>query len=769
MKYIQMLIQSATGKMIGIFSLLLVIFIAAVTFDVNYLSFRTLYSLFFVIFVPGYLLYLLIGRVTADFLKTALYSSALGIMYLMLLGLVLNFGGFYAGFEKPLDRVPVLLAISVSSIALLLVVIWQKKLPKSLPRILQWTFINGLLSALSVGSLLFVFFGANLLNNKVESPVTAIGIAFISILVFCTILLGKRVSNGTYIVMIVSFSMYFVYMVNLRSHFLYGSDNVQEYVISTFTHRSLFWDWTLFDGGLYNKCLSITILPSLLATLSGTTLLDLYKSIFPVFFGLLPLGIYALASTFHSRLAGFIAAIFFVANSAFWGNMSTHYREGFSLIFFVMVLLVLAETHVKKIPSNILILLLGIGAIVSHYSTAFIMLLWITVFIFFEPIVKIVPYITPQFLKNRFKKVFKNTTIHFNLNVITLIVLWIIFFTWYTGPNRGNAFIDNIGSLVANLQETVTEQIRADRSSVQDLLNVEYTTNEVDILYETYGEIIERNPNTQPYPWVFTKDHQLTHVPQYILPETFTNGISDIVITLGEIFKRTGLLLMGLGVLFTLSFAYKNYNGKVLMSTFYAVAAVLLLSSIVLPVVSVSYNIGRVYIQTLVVLSIAFSLGLIWITSIVKPVKLPLIALYMAIHIIVFTGALYDLVGGVAPAIQFRNKGQQYQTLYTHTSELASSKWVSQYTTKDAPILPDSYNRNKVLQHNYEYHVLVFPILTAQLIPENAYIYFGHANTVDDISHGYFRSTPIGYRTPETFLELYKNRVYTNGYSEIYK
>jgi uncharacterized membrane protein len=172
----------------------------------------------------------------------------------------------------------------------------------------------------------------------------------------------------------------------LVSENLMGYDIHLEYQVFKLTEAETVWapSQTLDPSQIanYQSTLSITILPTILAQLLNLNGEVIFKVVYPLLYTIVPLALYSLYTRRVTSRIAFLATLFVMASPiTFYGieNLSLA-RQMIAEIFLVLSLLLLFD-KVSSLPRLIMIILFGMGIIVSHYALAFIYLFYL-IFVF---------------------------------------------------------------------------------------------------------------------------------------------------------------------------------------------------------------------------------------------------------------------------------------------------------------------------------------------------------------------------------------------------
>ncbi len=156
---------------------------------------------------------------------------------------------------------------------------------------------------------------------------------------------------------------------SLRGDGVTGHDIKIEYRVFLDTLSSGSW----LPGGPYpgyNSCLSLTVLPSFLSRLLGLSALDVFRVCFQLVFAVVPVGALLIARRLLPPGYAVLSAGLFIAFPTFVNDMPMLNRQEIALLFFTVGLLALLDRGEPSWRRNTLFAVAAVGMTVSHYSSA---------------------------------------------------------------------------------------------------------------------------------------------------------------------------------------------------------------------------------------------------------------------------------------------------------------------------------------------------------------------------------------------------------------
>ena len=379
---------------------------------------------FYFTFIPGFILVKLWRFDELDWVETVLLSVGFSVAFLMLAGLLINEFGFLLGFSQPLSLMPLIVVLnSIILMGAILVYlrsgeyvkIWKSEHIEKSPFALLFLCLP-ILSI--VGAIYVNVYGNNLLLLFMLIAIPSLFIV--------GVLSRKLLSSKLYPFAVLMIAIAILCHSSLISNYLvsFGSDIPLEYMAFKNTENNAHWNSSLplragLGLGRVNAMLSITILPAIYSSLLNIDSTWMFKTIFPLLFSLIPLGLYQVWQTFVEKKYAFIAAFLFMAQETFYTEMLGLNRQMVAELFFVLLLYVVLNNKIKPRGKILCFSLFSIGLVTSHYGLAEIFLFVIAFAVIFLFLVK-----------HPSRKL-----------TITFVVLFsVIMFSWYLFTARSTVF-----------------------------------------------------------------------------------------------------------------------------------------------------------------------------------------------------------------------------------------------------------------------------------------------------------------------------------------
>lgn len=669
-------------------------------------------TLCFFLFVPGYLALQFIARTSWSRWETLSFSLGLSILFIMLVGLAVNALG-YVNIERPLSPLNAFIALDIGTL-LLLAATWRKSVTLQLERNLKIfrkrRIFGGLLLLLPIASAA----GAMRLNNGGSSEVTLA--VFICIAVAFVALIMRPNLQRYYPAALFLFALSILLSVSLRGWEITGHDIQREFNVFEMTMQQGMWNIAQFRDP-YNACLSITLLPALLANITGIPDAYIFKVVFQFIAAFAIIPAYFFVRRLHGPRDALMAGFIFLLFPTFLNDMAMLNRQEIAFLFFgLIMLLMLLSVEYRRM--QILTVLLLVGLTLSHYSSSYIMVglmlaAWVVHFV-------VVRITKPRFVSE-------------NINVFPIMTLPIIIFagvfvfTWN----------DRITQTTRGLNSTITktlEGINSDKKS---------ESQASDVGYSIFGQ---NTPSPQEILNRYTQETTkgqvtLTAIEQpklAVTPLGEALGGKDVLQTAhGAI--RNGIakllqLLIAIGCVVLWWRIKQRRHGRydLYVLSLCGSSTLLLAALTILPQLSVDYGVLRLFQQLLFILALPIIAALVWFgTLLMKNAHRAYVgvAVFLAVIFLHTSGSIPQMTGGYAPQLALNNSGFYYDAYYMKAGEYKAASWLTPYLkdNKDTSVAFDAYAPLRFVSAADELTV------TSPFTPSNkAYVYH--------------------YKSPDTFI-----------------
>lgn len=303
------------------------------------------------------------GTVVSSF---PVYVPCASIVVMFGSGLAVDTIGPALGVAAPLRTVPLLIGLEVMCLVLLgisakarpgLVIDWWPLVRSSRH---AWPLVVPLVAAA----------GALRLNGNHGNDVALSAMALFAVLLIITSALSPHFDTILLRISLYAGSLALSWSYSLRGDSVYGFDISTEYQRLQETIITGVWHANHINDA-YGAMLSVTVMPTELHALSGISGLLVLKVIYPMIFAFFPVALFDLARKIIRLKWAFTAAVFLIFQFAFTEIVSVA-RQEIALLFFIALIAAMTESGLRRRPQYLLITLLALVMVLSHYSTTYV-------------------------------------------------------------------------------------------------------------------------------------------------------------------------------------------------------------------------------------------------------------------------------------------------------------------------------------------------------------------------------------------------------------
>ncbi len=694
----------------------------------------------FFLFVPGWLFVLHFNRTHWRKWETFSFSLGFSILILMLTGLILN-SLYYIGLQRPLDTLPIFISLSLV-IAMLCFGIrkYDINLPTTLKRNGGFGKQALIILLLSLLPLLGVL-GAMRLNNGASNILTLIMFASIAI-IFIILIIKKNLSNY-YPYALVMFALSILFSISLRGWGITGHDIQHEFNVFQMTMQNSFWNiGSLRDT--YNACLSITILPTILAKITGIYDPYIYKVVFQLIFAVSVIPVYSIAKRFGGATFALLAGFLFISFPTFLNDMPMLNRQEIAFLFFGMLLL-LMMLNVDRKQLFILTGFVFLGLTLSHYSTTYVTLgLLIIAWLLSKILIRM--------MKKEDRKGQLRTLPILNLPLIIIACVFVLLWNGVitkTTSGLGNTVTKTFTSLVSGQWSQASEVQYILSGKSFDIQNV------LQSYAEPYlkGGIKVEAINEQKLPVSDT----LKPLDDIVSIESLNTNIRNGISRLFQILLVIGFVVLSYDLLRRPSSRYSLFILSVCGS---GVALLILIT--VLPQLSVEYGLLRMFQQLLTMLAILILGAILWILSrFIRHNHKTYIAAagFMSLMFLHLSGFIPQITGGAAPQLALNNNGFQYDAYYSTDAEKKAGKWLCDNRDNERSVAADKYAISRFLNNCEKKLIIASPMVNT----DGLYVFNDGINVAKNAYMINLNSNLYYYKVTRPEQEI--NQIYSNGTS----
>jgi uncharacterized membrane protein len=722
----------------------------------------------FLLMMPGYLIMQLVIKDDRkrNFWASLAYAVALSVLFLMLLGLAMSVLLPLVGIAHPLTTGPLVVAITGGVAALIGAVLRRRggiffDELRVMGGVQSWilALLGAMLPILAIA-------GAVMLNNGASGRITLLMMSLVAVYALWLIWPRRQAMYQMYPYALFMMAAALLLATSMRGWFITGHDIIQEYQVFQLTAQHGVWSMS-FLRDAYNACLSITILPTVLARLTGLSDPYVYKLLFQLVFALVPPLLYLTLARFLPRRAAFLAAFVFVTFPTFLTDMPMLGRQEMAFLFFALALMTLFDVRLARRAKSVMVLLLGLGMILSHYSTSYVAMGVILA-------AKVLELAVLRWDRWRQHKPAPRI-VSMPLSWPVVLALGLTVYLWnsqITSTSQGIA--STIGGITTSLPKLFGHSTQTGEASysivghklTQEQIFQQYTMN------VTKARDLEASAY---YPATVINQYPIQQAQEQVdAPTRSGQWLSRLGVRLYDLYDamRSGyakliqvLILLGLAALM-LRPRLARIPRQYLLLGVSSLAMIVL--EVLLPSV-INYGLLRLIQQSLLFLAPAIVIACYVIFGWLRfppHWRVRATALLFVGFFLVNAGLLPAITGGYKPSLTTSNSGVYYAAYYTHADELAGYQWLAAHVPKGAVVNADEFARRKMITYAGIY---ARGSLAPANISKDAYVYLSYGNVAFNQVPFYYNGTLLYEQPPLQFLNDHKNLVYSNGDVRIYQ
>jgi uncharacterized membrane protein len=738
------------------------------------------FSLAYLSFAPGYVLYRTIAGYSKDEMKAKItaYMIGLSLISLMVIGLVLNqVLPWTTGTHHPLIAATIVPAIAGFVAFFALATAFRRK-TQNLGRYKKYAQLSfwrkksrEFWLTCTVGALLVLLpflstAGATMLNNAGPNWLALGAVALAGIVMFGLAWTKRLPLQGLYSLALYSVTLTLLLGTSMRGWEVTGHDVMQEFQVFQLTTLNSLWDMKFYQDA-YMACLSITILPTILQKLSGIPDLYVFKLWFQILFAFIAPLMYAGLRTYVPRKLAFLAAIVFITFPAFLTDIMMLNRQEVAIFCFALALFAALDKKLPRPSRHILMILLLGGMVLAHYSTSYItaLILIVATGLGFG-----LWLIRPLLRRFKVEALQARAFTLFPAYIAPMVLLMIIGWSGLATHTAGNIAdtISGIGNQVVRIVNPSAAPPREKTPADKPAPGVE---GYADYAYQT-----RPLPASDYYPDAQSQDFITVESPEQnapLTPALASAGVSEQLLEKLYGWVRQGYvgvlaLLLAVGLMLML-FRHAATRLPLQYPLLGIACLAVVVIQVVLPSDAVNYGLARVIQQGLVILALPSVVAIVWLLGKMKfkfELRFRVVAAGLIALFLVLSGFVSTLTGGYRPVLAFSNAGFYYQAYYTHPEEVEADKWLAANAPNGSRVYADEFSRRRMITYA---NIFPEPTLIPSAIPEDSYVYLSRGNTTTHQVPVYYNGELLFYNVPFYFLNTHKTLVYNSGGVLIYR
>lgn len=697
-----------------------------------------------VLVLPGVLLLRALRVPGVAVLRSPAYIPCASLVVLLVSGLATDLIGPVLDVAQPLHLGPVLIGLLISCIGLLASSLSAgPEMAIAIPRLSA----RPRLFLPAVPPILAVVGALELNTGHGAGP--AIVAAIVALVAVVTVpLIATRASIGVLRAAVFAIGLSRAWSFSLRGQSVYGFDISTEYfdLHQTVAHGA--WQVTHANDA-YGAMLSTTVLPAELHELTGLSALMVFMALYPFILALFPVIIFDLATRFVEHRWATVAALLVIVQSYFAQQVTAVARQEVALVLFAAFLLTITDRQQLGRASWPLVALLGLGVVVSHYSTTYL-----TITVLFIALLA-------QLAVSTFRR---------RLRINGLLA--VAFLTVVMGAALWYGAVTHSASNLSQFTATV----RADGFS----LLPNSTAGQSPVLAYLNGNSDQpgRAAGYQQY-----LQHQYAADRPYVRPlANADNGANDLVddpaqggSPLTGLLSDLSLVIQQLVNILAAVGAISLALWRRRRDTARLIGVLAIGTLIVLVVTRLSGTVATVYNQERAILQSWLLLGIctVWLLSRVaqshrvRPsAVIAISASALGVLLLASSGLPSAMTSGPAPA-SLTGTGEDAERFVATAPELEAAQWLGNNTRPGQLLYADRYAQLRFVEVTGRVQGLLNDV-TPQTLDQHAWVYANRTNVVNGRARASYNERSVAYQFPARFLASNYDLIYTNGSAEVY-
>jgi uncharacterized membrane protein len=749
-----------------------------VLLDVSAPVLRPVAGLFLAFVVPTWVLARRLRWPFETRVHAGVVALGLTIFGLLAGGLLLNTVLPRLGVDRPLDHGPVSVTLVVADLALLA---WRARVPlldvgpgvlAERLTTLQWRLVPTL-AVLSVG---LSVVGAVRLNNDAGGAVALLAHVLVVVLLGAAMFArGGGLNRDVAAVYAAGVSL--LLGTSLRSWYVSGHDVQRELISFRLTDEAGRWVMDAYPNA-YHACLSVNILPTVLAQTSDLSGAVLFKLVTQLVAAVVPVVVYLLARTILERRLALASVAVFVGFPTFSGDLSYLTRQEYAFLFLGLAFLVATQLGLSLRLRRGLVTTMGLGVVLSHYSTTYMMiatcLIGLGVLVGLEwwerrraradgdrprpdrePMVLLHPVVIGVLL--------------------AATVAWVGPVT-HSGGHVLDTASDSLSDLLAGRSVTGSSDLSYSILPGQQ-------TSDSERLDQFADYVIKQREDRPDLPFLLPVTDSMEHPVAVTIAKDPLTGVGRVVQHVVPVEATNALLRAALAAVLQVlligglaALVLRRARGcadvpdqtrALMVGALGGVAMVVLV-----PGLSAEYGVLRALQQGFVLLAPVVIIGAVTLVGLVKPLArhaTRLVTGGVLGLVLVLTGVVSTVTGGYTGVLALSNTGPYHEIHYVTAPEVAGYRWLGLNAggrIVQGEVLSDKLAANRLVWNPSGVYVAA-DMYPASLLAQSA-VFLGP----DTVHHGYavefYGGTAVAYEYPTAKLARHLDVVFSSPDAQIY-
>ncbi|MFA5309400.1 MAG: DUF2206 domain-containing protein [Dehalococcoidales bacterium] len=577
--------------------------------------------------MPGWLVLRLLRPAALGLPEKAVLSVGLSVIVVCLAALLINAVYPRFGYHTPLSADS--LVISFNVLLLVLAALAYFLRGGALPPLAGFRLNLSEKAFLLLPAFfpLLGIIGIRLMNTG-DNNVLLLALLFLVIL--CVLFLWifrHRVPPRVFPLVVMLISVSLLLVITLRDHHIMGVDIHREYYLAQMAADAQVWH--VVPGDQLSSCLVTSLMPAVYQPLVNMDpeylfgLLHLFTAVFT------PLVVFIIARKYLGDAGAFLAAFFFIAQENFLAIGGG--RVDYAVFFFALLIMSLFHERLSGFHQKLLFICCSTGLIISHYSAAFIAL-FIIVFAWLLALVF-------KAVASRWKKLrYASGGLTFGLVAIFVVLL----FLWDSQLTH-TAF---------------TGAVEFARLVFRNLYNMFILESRSTWVASAFG--VGLGAKGVP--------HQIEFVAAWLTIALIAVGVLLVLLR-----HRRTLVEIGPNAPPGVSLVHRVELSLLAMAL---AGVVIMAAALVLPAVSIGYDIGRVYYQMMPLMSAFFIIGGMNVGALLRDRRVQaLLLLVLVVYFACTSGLTYQL-SGYPRSLVLNSRGDYFAAYFVHEQDSRAAQWL---------------------------------------------------------------------------------------------
>ena len=746
--------------------------------------FKAVLGFIWLILLPGWLIIRLARLRFATTWTFLTYTTAFGILAVMLVAVITNTVLPLLGDPQPLDTVGLMAGFDIAWLLLIAAEGIRNRRSHILIKLPKPNYLGLGVAAAGLPMVALSILGAITLNNHGSNILTVIMLGYASVYLAVLVYLRNRLPESAMLTGLYQVALSLLLMTSLRGWYTTGHDVQREYRVFILALSNL--NWKVSDlNDAYNACLSITILPTVFRQVLGINEQFVYKTVFQVLFAIVPVIVYLISQKHFTKIVSLIAFIYFVAFPTYFGDMTMLNRQEIAFVFLSLIFLTLSTHEWSVRRRRWLVGILGVGVVLSHYSTTYSMIALFIVVLGLKYALKLLAKLIRHPGRRSVLGLDRWQNAVTPLNFTLVAVLLATSYLWSTQLTKTGS---NVTHVITETFASIGKGLVNDSKSGDTSYSLVGKTNLTDqqrldaYIQMTVPTIRAQIGKDNLYPSSITDAYHPQIAPLANLPLTsfgqVLNNLGAPIVKLSALLHQGSavflqlMLLVGVAMLFFGRILKNKVDNEYRLLQ---VSGVVFLAAIILlPVLSAEYGLLRAFQQILMLGGSAVAIATIALIPkrFVRTANTLATALAIGFFML-STGFITSIVGGYPAQLHLANSGKYYDLYYAHQSEQYAISWLSYVTGNpgsadqvSSSIESDRYTLGRLGQFsNLNIQGNIYP----GTVPKDSYVFVGYTTLVNHTATTYYNGDPLTYVYPLDFLDNNKDLVYSNGGARVYR